>query len=305
MQLPGDVLRLQRPVPDPSDSTKTILLTVDEITNEQRVLLVTDGPYDTCRKDTNWGFVNNKAYPPTSTYIIPTLGTTNTAANSTVTLKGYALPVANNGLPIGRLADFESVAFIGNQNSGTDPNTITESISKVSSEAGVRFDIAADLNILDYVCTLNRDKGNLPGRININTAPKYVIAAAIPPNLVMSSTTDPNVLYIAGQIVANRPYTSLANLLAKVPAIKKFANNNPAIVGDISINNDFEKRDWIVSRLSNIFTVRSDTFTAYILVRLGTDGPQRRMMAIFDRSNVWSPADKPKLVALHPVPDPR
>jgi len=35
------------------------------------------------------------------------------------------------------------------------------------------------------------------------------------------------------------------------------------------------------------------------------DGPQKRMIAIFDRSNVFSPADRPRLVALHPVPDPR
>jgi len=76
-------------------------------------------------------------------------------------------------------------------------------------------------------------------------------------------------------------------------------------VGDLGIENDFEERHWIFNRLANIFTVRSDTFTAYILVRLGTDGPQRRMIAIFDRSNVWQKGDVPRLVALHPVPDPR
>ncbi|MCK5172418.1 MAG: hypothetical protein KAR47_03455, partial [Planctomycetes bacterium] len=59
------------------------------------------------------------------------------------------------------------------------------------------------------------------------------------------------------------------------------------------------------SRVANIFTVRSDVFTAYILVRLGQDGPQKRMIAIFNRSNVLSPNDKPRLIALHPVPDPR
>ncbi|MBM4103864.1 MAG: general secretion pathway protein GspK [Planctomycetes bacterium] len=300
MQLPGNVLRLQRP--DPANAVQ--FLTVDRITdgatdgitNGQREHLVTDGIRVTKRQDPNWGFTNLRAYVNDTEQ---TLGIDN---NVTVA-GGYALPVANNGLPIGRLADLESVAFIGNQNSGTDPNTITKLVSEVSNEAGVRFDITTASNLLGYICTLNRDEGNLPGRININTAPKYVIAAAIPPNLVMSSTTDPNVLYIAGQIVANRPYTNLADLL-KIPAIKRYANTSAPDVGE-NTRGDFEERDWILSRLSNIFTVRSDTFTAYILVRLGTDGPQRRMLAIFDRSNVWSPTDKPKLVALHPVPDPR
>ena len=75
--------------------------------------------------------------------------------------------------------------------------------------------------------------------------------------------------------------------------------------GDATIGGDFEERDWILSRVANIFTVRSDVFTAYILVRIGHDGPQKRMIAIFDRSGVFSPMDKPRLVALHPVPDPR
>jgi len=43
---------------------------------------------------------------------------------------------------------------------------------------------------------------------------------------------------------------------------------------------DFEERDLIFQRISNLITVRSDVFTAYILVRIGTDGPQRRVIAI-------------------------
>ena len=68
---------------------------------------------------------------------------------------------------------------------------------------------------------------------------------------------------------------------------------------------DFEERDLIFSRISNLVTVRSDVFTAYILVRIGADGPQKRVMAILDRSNVYSGNDKVRIVALHPVPDPR
>jgi len=68
---------------------------------------------------------------------------------------------------------------------------------------------------------------------------------------------------------------------------------------------DFEERDVIFSRISNLVTVRSDVFTAYILVRIGADGPQKRVMAILDRSNVYSGDGKVRIVALHPVPDPR
>ena len=76
------------------------------------------------------------------------------------------------------------------------------------------------------------------------------------------------------------------------------------VIPDTAVD-DLEERDVLFARVSNLVTVRSDVFTAYILVRLGETGPQRRVIAIFDRSNVFSPADKPKLVALHPVPDPR
>ncbi|MGD8787559.1 MAG: hypothetical protein PVJ60_09065, partial [Phycisphaerales bacterium] len=71
------------------------------------------------------------------------------------------------------------------------------------------------------------------------------------------------------------------------------------------VTDDFEERDVIFARISNLITVRSDVFTAYILVRIGVDGPQRRVMAIFDRSQVNSPGDRVKILALHPVPDTR
>jgi hypothetical protein len=81
---------------------------------------------------------------------------------------------------------------------------------------------------------------------------------------------------------------------------------------------DFEERDVIFDRISNFVTVRSDVFTAYILVRIpasvvrdpvthaiiqATGGPQKRVIAIFDRSEV--PAKKIKVIAIQPVPDPR
>jgi hypothetical protein len=73
---------------------------------------------------------------------------------------------------------------------------------------------------------------------------------------------------------------------------------------------DFEERDVIFSRISNLVSVRSDVFTAYILVRIGADGPQKRAIAILDRSgvnktNFRTPDGKVRIVSLHYVPDPR
>jgi hypothetical protein len=76
------------------------------------------------------------------------------------------------------------------------------------------------------------------------------------------------------------------------------------LIGD-EAPDDFEERDVIFARISNLVTVRSDVFTAYILVRIGSDGPQKRVMAILDRSNVYSGDGKVRIIALHPVPDPR
>ena len=73
---------------------------------------------------------------------------------------------------------------------------------------------------------------------------------------------------------------------------------------------DFEEHDLIFSRISDLVTVRSDVFTAYILVRIGSDGPQKRFIAVLDRSGVSSnPSDgltgDVKIVAIQQVPDPR
>jgi hypothetical protein len=99
--------------------------------------------------------------------------------------------------------------------------------------------------------------------------------------------------------------------LMQVPAMGFYANDPNDLMtypdltpGDNAIN-DFEERDVIFSRISNIVTVRSDVFTAYILVRIGVDGPQKRVLAILDRSQVTSSGGRIRILALHPVPDPR
>ena len=87
--------------------------------------------------------------------------------------------------------------------------------------------------------------------------------------------------------------------------IESVAGSKITLTPADGVADDFEERDVIFSRISNLVTVRSDVFTAYILVRIGPDGPQKRVIAILDRSNVYSSDDKVRVVALHPVPDPR
>ena len=194
-------------------------------------------------------------------------------------------------------------------------------MSSILADAGTTqyyFDLENDVpSILDYVNTINRpDLGTLPGRININTAPVHVIAAAIPPTLADPNAADPaetvgfSALQLAQKIVEGRPYQKISDLL-NISEFKQYigsqtwADPDAGNVGAQSIADDIEEEHWILSNLANKFTVRSDVFTAYILVRLGEDGPQRRMIGIFDRSQVWDKNDRPKLIALHPVPDPR
>ncbi len=185
----------------------------------------------------------------------------------------------------------------------------------------------------------------IPGRININTAPWYVIAQLpwmtepiaqaivayrdklrLPVDYRQSPTIepDPNSRFFATGIFG----------LREEPGFASIGELNFVIAGDYNYNigryfldgndlpdfpdlttdglgrgdgvvDDFEERDIIFSRISNLVTVRSDVFTAYILVRIGTDGPQKRVIAILDRSDVYSGKDKVRLVALHYVPDPR
>lgn len=191
------------------------------------------------------------------------------------------------------------------------------------------------------------DELSIAGRININTAPWFVIAQlpwVVDQNLALNS---PDRYKLAHAIVAYRDLVDLSATpfsgpdyrdrstipdVSNIRLLHGFANIgellNVAGVGDRydiryygsdsselsvmpdvtptdSITDDLEERDIIFHRMSNLVTVRSDVFTAYILVRVGQRGPQRRVIGIFDRSKVFSPTDKPKLVALYPTPDPR
>jgi hypothetical protein len=156
------------------------------------------------------------------------------------------------------------------------------------------------------------DETRIKGRININTAPWFVIAQLpwmkpwMKPEIAQAVTSYRDTIGGAFQSIGE---------LMQVPEMGYYAydpnyvavdlDDYPDLTPSDGAISDFEERDVIFSRISNIITVRSDVFTAYILVRIGTDGPQKRVLAVLDRSRVTSPDDKVRILALHPVPDPR
>ncbi|MCJ7692936.1 MAG: hypothetical protein MUO22_05920, partial [Sedimentisphaerales bacterium] len=81
--------------------------------------------------------------------------------------------------------------------------------------------------------------------------------------------------------------------------------NYPDLTASDGADDDFEEQDVIFSRISDLVTVRSDVFSVYILVRIGVDGPQKRAMAILDRSNVYPSGGRVRVIAVQPASDPR
>ncbi len=166
----------------------------------------------------------------------------------------------------------------------------------------------------------------IKGRININTAPWFVLA-----QLPWVSYHTPG-YDLARKIVNYRDKTNGYDYRLGLPGFRNIgelmadANSSPdnigfyadqAVVpsvlmtpedgtGDIFDRRDvFEQRDAIFARISNLVTVRSDVFTAYILIRIGKDGPLKRVVAILDRSDVTRTGGKVKVIAIQQVPDPR
>jgi len=223
-------------------------------------------------------------------------------------------------------SDFERFASVGDVaralilGPGTDPNDmIGMRLEAEPAEELIRLDLLRNpalANIFQYLTVIDPaehidpndytdyqsylNETRIKGRINVNTAPWFVIAQlpwmrpAIARAIVAYRDT------IAGA------FESTGSLM-QVPDMGYYANDPNYASVDLDGYPDLTPRDGAVgdSRISNIATVRSDVFTAYILVRVGADGPQKRVLAILDRSRVTSSGGKVRILALHPVPDPR
>ena len=258
-----------------------------------------------CRLEDNWKVVYQELQSATET-----LGGANGTGGDR---KNYNL--TNSMGPFVTIGDIARVLKLG---PSADPcDMIGMKLSSEPGEEDVRLDLQnpAFANIFQYLTVIDPasfghgiSETRIKGRININTAPSFVIEqlpwmyAAIAQEIVTYRDT------IA------KGFESIAELM-QVPLMGYYAydpsyslidlDRFPDLTPNDGAVSDFEERDVIFSRISNLITVRSDVFTAYILVRIGVDGPQRRVIAILDRSQVNSAGDKVKIVALYPVPDPR
>jgi hypothetical protein len=257
------------------------------------------------RLDENWNIVYQDFVSSTET-----LGQANGTGGDR---KNYNFD--NSVGPFFTVGDITRVSKLG---PGADPNgMIGTKLALEPDENFLRIDLQnqAFANIFQYLTVmdpatsgLGTSETRIKGRVNVNTAPSFVIEQL--PWMYAA---------IAQEIVTHRDtiaegFESIAELM-QVPLMGYYAydpmfrlidlDSFPDLTPNDGAVSDFEERDVIFSRISNLVTVRSDVFTAYILVRIGIDGPQRRVIAILDRSQVNSTADRVKIIALHPVSDPR
>jgi len=182
-------------------------------------------------------------------------------------------------------------------------------------------------NLLNYLTVIDPAEHGWPpsemrikGRININTAPPFVLAQLPwmryrynPVRQAVEDTFE-RAMKIVQYRDKNGAFESTAALL-QVPQMCELGSDGVSNRFDVAprgpdltpdpVTDDLEERDLIFTRVSDLVSVRSDTFTAYILVRIGTDGPQKRVIAVLDRSRVESPGDRVRILALQQVPDPR
>ncbi len=189
------------------------------------------------------------------------------------------------------------------------------------------FGIFQHLTALNPARHRDITEDRLKGRVNINTAPFFVMQK-LPWLESMSGQSAEQLgrpVEIAKGIVdfrnaQARGFKSIGELL-QVPdmdvlrydGIDNQVSSDPNDPNDAfgpdltpdAVKDDLEERDLLFARISNLVTVRSDVFSAYVLVRFGAYGPQKRVLAILDRSQVDSADDRVKIVALHQVPDPR
>lgn len=293
------------------------------------------------RDTTNWQVIYDQSMVATAT---GKLGTS--SAVPPVNKKNYNLTLANDKFVT--IGDIARPLIVGPSTNAN--NRIGAILALEPGEDAVRLNlqVAAFGPIFNYLTVFDPNdhrygghpaaETRVKGRININTAPWFVLAQLPWVSKRVGGYGNPA---LAQAIVAYRDKLDLTSTggydyrwrlgqlgfvnIGQLNKVVSGSDNNYCIdyykrdsadltgfpdltpggtVGDDAVD-DYEERDVIFSRISNLVTVRSDVFTAYILVRIGVDGPQKRVMAILDRSNVYLPTDKVRIIALHPVPDPR
>ena len=262
------------------------------------------------RPDTNWNIVYQDMIPEPNN----TLGADNLLTADRKNYNFYNF--ANATGTFVSVGDIARALIVG---PSEDPNDmIGVRLAAEPPEELIRLNLQYPVfaKIFNYLTVIDpADHGHpeyetrIKGRVNINTAPWFVIAQLpwMKPDIARE-------IVAYRDTIATRAFEGTGALM-QVPEMGYYAYDTahasvdldqlPDLTPSDGAISDFEERDIIFSRISNIITVRSDVFTAYILVRIGADGPQKRVLAILDRSQVTSPDDEVRIIALHAVPDPR
>jgi len=186
------------------------------------------------------------------------------------------------------------------------------------AEETIRLDLRdpAVADVFQYLTAIaperfggSKTETRIKGRINVNTAPAFVIDRL--PWLQWAQDQKKGKI---GEAIVNYrnqhgAFKGIGDLIqvSELGCMQGFSGqepNGPDLTPDDEFS-DLEARDLLFSRISNLVTVRSDVFSAYILVRIGESGPQRRVLAILDRSSVKTADDRVRVIVLQTVPDPR
>ncbi len=340
----GVTVDLQRPVPGAPGG----YITVDSkpVPAASGSWLAVDGLRHSIQRDISTHKCIRQLWDTSAT--TPTLGNNNSVTVGSTTLI-QAHPANSNFKNIGEIGMIlrKSAYSQGPNPIGPNDTEITARLNLEDPNFQQIFNYLTVFPPVEYVS--DPCETRIKGRLNINTAPWFVIAQLPWVNdelaQAMVAYRDklrllPNVVdYLSGRArgmwdpcdlsppisVREEPgFASISELLNVTHSldpnnpnynslydIRGYGRDGADLAGfpDLTytdvVEDDFEERDVIFARISNLVTVRSDVFTAYILVRIGNDGPQKRVMAILDRSGVSYSSDKVRIVALHPVPDPR
>jgi hypothetical protein len=264
------------------------------------------------------------ASPAEAVGTVPSLGSASGHYLSSDPRKLQAHPANRPLNNIGELAQILAVSIYGLSDTALSVYQPEELLIDAAHPGYANlFNYLTVINPLAHNPDLRPSEMRVKGRININTAPPFVLAQ-LPwmqyrYDQVMMEVLDTyeRAVQIVEHRNANGAFRSIAGLM-QVPAMRELGsdgiNNLFNVTGttargpdltDDDVVDDLEERDLIFTRISDLVTVRSDAFTAYILVRIGTDGPQKRVVAILDRSQVMSQGDPVRIVGLQQVPDPR
>ncbi len=197
-------------------------------------------------------------------------------------------------------------------------------VTPTDTATGVLVDLAkaSYAELLNYLTVIDPAEHGLPpdetrvmGRININTAPWFAIAQL--PWIQYQASGEPTFVRALAIVEHRERYGAFRSVggLLQIPEMQQLGYDGldnlhednprgPDLTPD-NVRDDLEERDLLFTRISDLVTVRSDVFTAYIVVRIGVNGSQKRMMAILDRSQTSEANPHVRVVALYPVPDPR